>query len=114
MAFFRNVGKLGLNSMKILLISKNVYSNERFLTTTSRLLAPAVKNASTTANILSNKVGKKDPLDTSFNDPIAAFKSKTTLELIRAYFVYVLCSSEYLVEHNMKVRSTISFYMRIT
>lgn len=45
----------------------------------------------------------RDPLDVSFNDPIAAFKSKTTSELIRAYFVYMMCSSEYLVENNMKV-----------
>lgn len=45
----------------------------------------------------------RDPLDVSFNDPIAAFKSKTTWELIRAYFVYIMCSSEYLVENNMKV-----------
>ncbi|XP_058174165.1 proline dehydrogenase 1, mitochondrial isoform X3 [Anopheles ziemanni] len=47
--------------------------------------------------------GQRDPLDVSFNDPHAAFKSKTTLELIRAYFVYVLCSSEFLVENNMKI-----------
>ena len=46
---------------------------------------------------------QRDPLDVSFNDPIAAFKSKTTWELIRAYFVYLMCSSEYLVENNMKV-----------
>lgn len=46
---------------------------------------------------------QRDPLDVSFNDPNAAFKSKTTLELIRAYFVYVLCSSEFLVENNMKL-----------
>lgn len=46
---------------------------------------------------------QRDPLDLSFNDPIAAFKSKTTSELVRAYFVYTLCSSEYLVENNMKV-----------
>lgn len=51
----------------------------------------------------SQKIGKRDPLDTSFNNPIDAFKSKTTVELIRAYLVYVLCSSEYLVENNMKV-----------
>lgn len=47
---------------------------------------------------------QRDPLDVSFNDPIAAFKSKTTWELIRAYVVYIICSSEKLVEHNMKVR----------
>ncbi|XP_031635646.1 proline dehydrogenase 1, mitochondrial isoform X2 [Contarinia nasturtii] len=46
---------------------------------------------------------QRDPLDVSFNDPIAAFKSKTTWELIRAYFVYLMCSSEYLVENNMKI-----------
>ncbi|KAM7346725.1 proline dehydrogenase slgA isoform 1-T1 [Cochliomyia hominivorax] len=46
---------------------------------------------------------QRDPLDVSFNDPIAAFKSKTTWELIRAYLVYVICSSEKLVEHNMKL-----------
>nr|AAA02748.1 proline oxidase [Drosophila melanogaster] len=44
---------------------------------------------------------QRDPLDVSFNDPIAAFKSKTTGELIRAYLVYMICSSENLVEHNM-------------
>lgn len=46
---------------------------------------------------------KRDPLDVSFNNPVAAFKSKTTLELVRAYVVYMICSSEKLVEHNMTV-----------
>ncbi|KAM0727682.1 Proline dehydrogenase 1, mitochondrial [Formica fusca] len=44
-----------------------------------------------------------DPLDLKFNDPIAAFKSKTTMELMRAYIVYQMCSIEYIVENNMKV-----------
>ncbi|XP_032671670.1 proline dehydrogenase 1, mitochondrial isoform X1 [Odontomachus brunneus] len=43
-----------------------------------------------------------DPLDLKFNDPIASFKSKTTMELIRAYLVYQMCSIEYVVENNMK------------
>lgn len=51
----------------------------------------------------------KDILDVSFNDPRAAFKSKTTFELLRAYLVYVLCSSEYLVNNNMKVCRKNSF-----
>lgn len=51
----------------------------------------------------------RDPLDVSFNDPIAAFKSKTTWELIRAYMVYTICSSEKLVEHNMKVSEAITY-----
>lgn len=46
---------------------------------------------------------QRDPLDVGFSDPNAAFKSKTTFELIRAYFVYLLCSSEFLVENNMKI-----------
>lgn len=45
----------------------------------------------------------KDPLDLSFNDARAAFKSKTTWEILRAYLVYQMCSSETLVENNMKV-----------
>lgn len=53
---------------------------------------------------------QRDPLDVSFNDPIAAFKSKTTWELIRAYLVYVICSSEKLVEHNMKVSLKCSIF----
>lgn len=56
------------------------------------------RNASTTA------APQRDPLDVGFNDPNAAFKSKTTFELIRAYLVYLMCSSETLVENNMKVR----------
>lgn len=51
----------------------------------------------------SDEKPKYDPLDTSFNDAEAAFKSKTTFEVLRAYIVYALCSSSYLVEHNMKL-----------
>lgn len=54
--------------------------------------------------------GPKDPLDLSFNNPNAAFKSKTTGELLRAYIVYILCSSTYLVDNNLKVRK---FYYEI-
>ncbi|XP_017777258.1 PREDICTED: proline dehydrogenase 1, mitochondrial isoform X2 [Nicrophorus vespilloides] len=45
----------------------------------------------------------KDPLDITFEDAKAAFKSKTTWELVRAYIVYTLCSFETLVDHNMKL-----------
>ncbi|XP_018570812.1 proline dehydrogenase 1, mitochondrial [Anoplophora glabripennis] len=45
----------------------------------------------------------RDPLDITFEDAKAAFKSKTNLELIRAYVVYALCSFEYLVQNNMKL-----------
>lgn len=104
MAFVRYFGKLRASSIKISLLSQNAYSNARFISTTPNqwtLIKHANNQAATTS--VAQKVGRKDPLDTSFNDPKAAFKSKTTFELIRAYFVYMLCSSEYLVENNMKV-----------
>lgn len=68
-------------------------------------LAATKKTPFSSAASASNDANQpqRDPLDVSFNDPIAAFKSKTTWELIRAYFVYLMCSSEYLVENNMKV-----------
>ncbi|XP_075218493.1 proline dehydrogenase slgA isoform X2 [Lycorma delicatula] len=46
---------------------------------------------------------RRDPLDTGFDNPKAAFKSKTTWEVLRAYLVYTLCSSNYLVENNMQL-----------
>jgi len=46
----------------------------------------------------------RDPLDLTFEDNVAAFKSKTTWEILRAYVVYTMCSYENLVEHNMTVR----------
>lgn len=45
----------------------------------------------------------KDKLDISFEDSRAAFKSKTTWELMRAYIVYMICSSSYIVDNNLKV-----------
>ncbi|XP_068157303.1 proline dehydrogenase 1, mitochondrial isoform X1 [Drosophila tropicalis] len=58
-------------------------------------------SSSPSSSSSSSSSPQRDPLDVSFNDPIAAFKSKTTWELVRAYLVYMICSSEKLVEHNM-------------
>lgn len=58
--------------------------------------------AATAASTTDNKP-KWDTLDTSFANPEATFKSKTTWEIFRAYIVYQLCSSNYLVENNMQV-----------
>jgi proline dehydrogenase len=58
--------------------------------------------AATAASTVDNKP-KWDTLDTSFANPEATFKSKTTWEIFRAYIVYQLCSSNYLVENNMQV-----------
>ena len=59
--------------------------------------------ASTDLSDLYDKPPRRDPLDTSFNDPEAAFRSKSTWEILRAYIVYTLCSSNYLVENNMEL-----------
>ncbi|KZS08064.1 Proline dehydrogenase 1, mitochondrial [Daphnia magna] len=51
----------------------------------------------------SASIGRRDPLDLSFDNAEAAFRSKTTLQILRAYLVFTLCSSNYLVENNMKL-----------
>ncbi len=105
MAFMRSMFSLRTRSIKVTLLCQNVNYNVRsiFATPVSWTTIHSPKNQST-ASAQTKKAGRRDVLDTSFNDPYAAFKSKTTYELIRAYFVYMLCSSEYLVENNMKVR----------
>lgn len=102
MAFVRF---LRLSSSAAISTNKNVYHlrNPRFLSS-SPLLSAAVQKSPASKPPPPKPSGRKDPLDTSFNDPIAAFKSKTTFELIRGYMVYLICSSETLVENNMKVR----------
>ncbi|CAH1113949.1 unnamed protein product [Psylliodes chrysocephalus] len=67
----------------------------------------ALKSSAASSTLVENAANAvdppKDPLDTSFDDPRAAFKSKTNFELVRAYVVYALCSIEYLVTHNMQL-----------
>lgn len=56
----------------------------------------------------------RDELDVSFNNPIDAFKSKKTSELIRAYLVYQICSVNFLVENNDMVSRTMQAILRNT
>lgn len=94
--FKRHFSKLVANkSAKVLLpLAENSLLLKR-LTTVS---ATAVKD------VVDAKVPpRRDPLDLSFANPEAAFKSKTTWEVLRALIVYQLCSSSYLVDNNMKV-----------
>lgn len=49
-------------------------------------------------------VRKVDELDLTFLDHKAAFKSKTTWQVLRAYLVFNLCSIKPLVDNNEKVR----------
>ena len=49
-------------------------------------------------------MAKTDDLDLTFLNHNAAFKSKTTWEVVRAYLVFQLCSIQPLVANNEKVR----------
>ena len=52
------------------------------------------------------KVNRRiDPLDMTFLNHEAAFKSKSTLHIVRGLIVYQLCSIGFLVENNEKVPS---------
>ncbi|XP_046655257.1 proline dehydrogenase 1, mitochondrial-like isoform X2 [Daphnia pulicaria] len=63
-----------------------------------------INNDSKTSAVPSvSSSGRRDPLDLSFDNAEAAFRSKTTLQVLRAYLVFTLCSSNYLVENNMKL-----------
>lgn len=78
----------------------------------SKILFPLLNNSSKRCTTVSaaavkdvthTRTPKRDPLDVSFANPEAAFKSKTTWEVLRALIVYQMCSIQYLVDNNMKV-----------
>lgn len=69
----------------------------------SAAASSAIVQESAASTAASNPQPQRDPLDITFEDAKAAFKSKTNWELVRAYIVYTLCSFEYLVDNNMKV-----------
>lgn len=106
-SYVRFLGKL--RSSPAVGLNKNVHqiASSRLFSATPHLSVAIQKPSSAPHNKPPPSGGRKDPLDTSFNDPIAAFKSKTTFELIRGYLVYMICSSETLVENNMKVSSRV-------
>ncbi|CAB3219914.1 unnamed protein product [Arctia plantaginis] len=49
----------------------------------------------------------RDELDLTFSSPKNAFKSKKTSELVRAYFVYQICSVNWIVEKNEMLMKTL-------
>jgi len=59
--------------------------------------------ASSTSLHTTSLAGAKDKLDLSFNDHEAAYRSKKTSEVARAYFVLSLCGVKPLVKHNAKL-----------
>lgn len=114
----RNVEKNHQQHPRVMAFLRNLYKcspNQRYATVFSNLQNTriceshrAVKSTAADAVAQDNAgptVGTpgKDPLDITFENPKAAFKSKTNWELIRALIVYQICSFEYLVENNMQV-----------
>lgn len=75
-----------------------------------QLCVKGCASSSTSGSEVKPVLRQIDPLDLRFNDPIAAFKSKTMTELIRAYLVYQICSIDYMVENNSKVSFLEVFY----
>jgi len=76
----------------------------------NQLCQPKIRTSHTQAatSIIDNKsetqnIPERDDLDLTFSDARQAFRSKSTLEIIRAYLVFKLCSIHFLVDHNEKV-----------
>ena len=65
--------------------------------------ADKVKDTTSVADHLHTGVRKTDELDLTFLDHQAAFKSKTTWEVLRAYIVFNLCTIKPLVDNNEMV-----------
>jgi len=66
-------------------------------------LHPRVLPSSSSGFHTSSLVGAKDKLDLSFNDHEAAYRSKKTSEVARAYLVLTLCGVKPLVKYNAKL-----------
>ena len=102
MAFLRSVSRASARRKYGLLFDQLCRLQEPRLDVVTRLAA--LKSTAAVVQEATAVPGKrKDPLDITFEDAKAAFKSKTNLELIRAYLVYTMCSFETLVENNMQV-----------
>jgi len=105
-------------------LSKNVLNNVSnrlvpVVTTTEAKRWKSTPAIGIDSSVVSSKVGDKeyisvvkdlpsgerktDELDLTFLDHHAAFKSKTTWEVLRAYIVFNLCSIKPLVDHNEKL-----------
>lgn len=86
-------------------------------TSTQRLNQESV-TAGGTSNIEHDNSTGDHPvpvLDLSFNSAKEAYRSKTTPELLRALFVFNMCSIPFLVNNNKIVRSaSLNYIMAIT
>ncbi|XP_015121122.1 proline dehydrogenase 1, mitochondrial isoform X2 [Diachasma alloeum] len=101
MAFLKTLPRYCASRKLLKFLESGLTKNE------SKSVVQLVKNVEERGYSTSQSEGQPvsrqiDPLDLKFDDPVASFKSKTTMELIRAYIVYQICSIDYVVENNMK------------
>ena len=66
--------------------------------------AAALVEENTTVDASPHNDNSRDSLDLTFCDHEAAFRSKTTSEVLRALLVFRLCGVQYLVKNNEQVR----------
>lgn len=104
-----------------ILLSANIIVNQRIISSID--IFPRYSSSTVTAassKILTNNQREpsvppppRDPLDLTFSDTKQAFKSKTTLELLRGWFVLKLTTYDYLVYNHAKVclRFTFNVYI---
>lgn len=104
MAFLRTVVRCSVNKNYGFLLN-NLQNGSFGRINFNQIVLKSSATGSVVQDNTSAAVGtpSKDPLDITFENARAAFKSKTTWELVRAHIVYTLCTFEYLVEHNMQV-----------
>ena len=106
-----------------ILLSANIIVNQRISSSIRNDTFPRYGSSTVTATsskILTNNQSEpsvppppRDPLDLTFSDTKQAFKSKTTLELLRGWFVLKLTTYDYLVYNHAKVCSRFTFNVYI-
>ncbi|XP_052073864.1 proline dehydrogenase 1, mitochondrial-like isoform X2 [Mytilus californianus] len=97
-----NVFKL-IRKRNLLLISHSrkhpLYSLQTFYKST---LGAEIKDAESLSKLTQDEE-KQNKLDLTFGNAEEAFRSKKTSELVRALFVFNLCSVEFLVKNNIEI-----------
>ena len=93
------------NSHSLLFSLKQFENNQvRNTSTTSSSKGQSISiNSLGVSSIVANPDNNKPKLDLTFEDSKTAFKSKTTLELMRGLLVFQLCSINFLIENQKSV-----------
>ncbi|KAF7990354.1 hypothetical protein HCN44_000159 [Aphidius gifuensis] len=114
MAFLRTIPRVssrknivkcfGLTDLSSKINNVGIKTSSQLLQITERKYSKDASSTSSQPGVCGIKPASRqiDSLDLKFDDPIASFKSKKTMELIRAYLVYQICSIDFVVENNMK------------